>query len=208
MTNTPPRTDPTTDSAGMLASRILIRRASVGDARAIAEIGVKGWQAAYRGILPEDFLAGLPVAPREVAWRSMLESDQDGGAPAWLAELDGTTVGFVASGPPRDDDVSLPAAEVYAIYVLPETWRRGIGRALLNVAVDHWRERGTTTLVLWVLEQNIHGRAFYEKIGWRADGRHQEIDFGGFTAPEIRYHLQLGPVRSVEIGNLAIGEPG
>jgi L-amino acid N-acyltransferase YncA len=168
-------------------SNLLIRRATAADARAIAEIGVLGWQAAYRGFLPHDFLAGLSVAPREVAWRAVIESDADNGAPAWIAERDGRAIGFVTSGPPRDEDVPLPAAEVYAIYVLPGTWRSGAGAALLATAVNHWRALGTTTLVLWVLEANIQGRAFYEALGWQADGHRQEVDFGGFTRTEIRY---------------------
>jgi GNAT superfamily N-acetyltransferase len=167
-----------------------IRRATVADARAIAEIGVLGWQAAYRGLLPHDLLAGLSVGPREVAWRSMLESDPEGAAPAWVAESDSRVVGFLSGGPPRDEDVPLPAAEVYAIYVLPEAWRRGVGRALLTTAVEHWRARGATTLVLWVLEANARGRAFYEALGWRADGHRQMLTLGGSQVPEVRYRLR------------------
>jgi GNAT superfamily N-acetyltransferase len=101
-------------------------------------------------------------------------------------------VGFAASGPPRDEDVPLPAAEVYAIYVLPESWRRGAGRALLEVATDQWLAQGATTLVVWVLEANAPGRAFYEALGWSPDGARQEIDLGGFAVTEVRYRLRVG----------------
>ena len=166
---------------------VTVRRATPADAGAIAEIGVRGWQAAYRGIMPADFLAGLSVPAREAAWQSMLSSDADGDAPAWVADRDRETVGFVASGPPRDEDVPLPAAEVYAIYVLPGEWRGGSGRALLTATVDHWLDRGATSLVLWVLEANSGGRAFYEAMGWQWDGHRKDIDFGGFRTPELRY---------------------
>jgi len=166
-----------------------IRRATATDAYAIAAIVVRGWQAAYRGILPDDFLDGLSVGAREIAWRMRLESGTEGGAPAWVAELDATAIGFVASGPPRDEDVALPALEIYAIYVMPEAWRSGVGGALLTTAVDHWRESGVTALVLWVLEANSAGRAFYEAMGWQPDGIRQLIDLGGFTVAEVRYRL-------------------
>jgi GNAT superfamily N-acetyltransferase len=172
-------------------TQLRIRRASAADTHAIADIGVRSWQAAYRGILPADFLAGLLVAPREVAWRSLLESNEDGEAPAWVVQVDGRAAGFVASGPPRDADVPLPAAEVYAIYVLPEAWRRGAGRILMTTAQDHWRALGSAELVLWVLESNINGRAFYEALGWGPDGARQEIDFGAFKAGEVRYRTRL-----------------
>ena len=170
---------------------LIVRRAVAADAHGIAEIGVRGWQAAYRGILPDDFLAGLSVPAREVAWQSMLEGEERDMAPAWIAERGGVAIGFVSSGPPRDEDVPLPGAEIYAIYVFPDAWRSGAGRALLTTAADHWRGRGVTTLVLWVLEANVAGRAFYEAMGWSADGRRQEIDFGAFSAPEVRYRLRV-----------------
>jgi GNAT superfamily N-acetyltransferase len=166
-----------------------IRRATLDDARTIAEITVKGWQAAYRGIMPGDFLDGLSVAAREKAWRSMLQSDRDDMTPAWIAERDGRAVGFVSSGPPRDDDVLLPAAEVFALYVVPEAWRGGVGRALIAAAVDHWQRRGAATLTLWVLEDNARARAFYEASGWRPDGASQPIEIGGFSVIEVRYRL-------------------
>jgi GNAT superfamily N-acetyltransferase len=168
---------------------LTIRRATVADARAIAEIGVRSWQAAYRGILPAAFLAGLNITPREIAWQSMLEADEVDAAPCWMAERDGNAIGYVASGPPRDGDLALPAAEIYAIYVDPEAWRGGAGRSLMAAAVGHWRALGATTLVLWALEGNLAGRSFYEALGWRADGTRQYIDLGGFEAPEVRYRL-------------------
>jgi GNAT superfamily N-acetyltransferase len=176
---------------GSKTGRLVVRRATTADARAIAEIGVAGWATAYRGILPAEFLAGLSVAAREAAWQSMLANDEGDGAPAWIAERNRRVIGFVASGPPRDEDVPLPGAEVYAIYVLPDAWRSGAGRALLTTAVDHWRGRGAKTLVLWVLEANLAGRAFYEAMGWSDDGHRQEIDFGAFSAPEVRYRLRV-----------------
>jgi GNAT superfamily N-acetyltransferase len=176
-----------------LSTPFAIRRAVPDDARAIAEIGVAGWQAAYRDTLPSDFLAGLRVAPREIAWRARLESDDDDGAPSWVAEDHSRVVGFLASGPPRDEDVApttgerAAVAEIYAIYVLPAKWRSGAGRALLRTAVDEWRRRGITQLVLWVLEENTRGRAFYEAMGWRPDGGRQTLDMGGTEVQEIRY---------------------
>ena len=186
------------------APALLIRRALVGDARAIAEIGVLGWQAAYRGILPDDFLAGLAVPPRAVAWAAMLESDADAASPAWVAERDGVVVGYVSTGPPRDEDVPLPAAEVYAIYILPGAWRNGFGRALLGTAVEEWRGRLVTTLLLWVLEDNARGRRFYEGMAWAPDGSRQRIDLGGIAATELRYKISLkSPIDGAAPSSLA-----
>ena len=159
------------------------------DARAIAEIAVRGWQAAYRGILPDEFLDGLSVTAREAGWRDLLEGDAEVRTPAWLAELGGRRVGFVSSGPPRDEDVAAPAAEIYAIYVLPDSWRRGVGRMLLRTAVAHWQAAGVDRLVLWVLRDNARARGFYESMGWRADGAEQPLTIGDVSVREVRYLL-------------------
>jgi GNAT superfamily N-acetyltransferase len=168
-----------------------IRRAGVADARAVAAIAVAGWQAAYGGIFPADYLDGLSVDARETAWREMLQRDADGGTPAWLAERDGRAVAFLASGPPRDEDVPLRAAEVYAIYVLPEAWRAGVGRTLLRTAERHWHDLGAAALVLWVIEANAPARAFYEAMGWQLDGGRQQYEMAGVVVTEVRYRLRV-----------------
>jgi len=162
------------------------------DARAVAEIGVLGWQAAYRDILSGDFLAGLSVGPREVAWRSMLESDEEGLAPELAGRAGGTT-GRLSSRPARlatricrsPRPRSMPCTCCLMSGVEAPAAR------LLAKAVDHWRADGVTTLVLWVLEANLSARSFYESQGWRPDGAAQSIDVGGAVNIEVRYRLGI-----------------
>jgi GNAT superfamily N-acetyltransferase len=109
----------------------------------------------------------------------------------WLVELDGRPVGFLGSGPPHDPDVAPPAGEVYSVYLLPEVWRLGLGRRLMETAVEHWRAAGARSLVLWVMTANSRARAFYEALGWRPDGATQEFALGDEPAPELRYRLEV-----------------
>lgn len=176
---------------GIETAGLLVRRAGPDDARAIAEVVVTGWQTAYRGILPDEFLDSLRVDAREVAWREMLGRDADGGTPAWVAEGNERVVGFVSSGPPRDEDVPSSAAEIYAIYVLPQSWRQGLGSDLLQTAVEHWQSGGAQTLVLWVIEANQRARSFYEAMGWQPDGGRRELALAGTAALEVRYRVGL-----------------
>jgi ribosomal protein S18 acetylase RimI-like enzyme len=175
---------------------LVVRRASPVDAHAIARINVLCWQTAYRSFLPEDFLAGLSVEPRAAAWATLLDSEAGDDGPAWVAVSDGRVVGYLSSGPPRDDGAPHGAAEVYSLYVLPEEWRSGAGRALLEAAVARWVERDTTTLLLWVFEANSAARAFYEAMNWRPDGTHREIDLDGFSVREVRYLLATARTES------------
>jgi ribosomal protein S18 acetylase RimI-like enzyme len=168
-----------------------IRRADPTDARALAAIGVMGWQTAYRSIMPGPFLDSLSVETRERAWLDRLQAASDA-APAWIATRDGQPLGFLCGGPPRDEDAPPSSAEVYGLYVLPDVGRSGVGRALLETALEHWRRRGIETALLWVFEANAAARRFYEALGWQADGARQEVDLGGFAPPEVRYRRAIG----------------
>jgi GNAT superfamily N-acetyltransferase len=170
-----------------------VRRAVPADAPGIAECIVGGWKTGYRGILPDDFLDGLTLQPRIVAWTNVLETGGDGNTPGWIVDVDGRVAGFIGSGPARDPDVPAPAAEVYALYIRPGYWRLGIGRMLMDQFVQHWRAQGATTQVLWVFEKNDRARRFYEAMGWQLDGARQELRLADSSAIEIRYRRRLHP---------------
>jgi ribosomal protein S18 acetylase RimI-like enzyme len=176
------------------ASVARIRRAREDDAAAIATIQIDGWRAAYADILPADFLAALDAAARAEQWRTRLGAAMRPGSPTFVA-LDETDAvrGFAHTGPIRDDDLDPGGrAEIYTIYVDPSAWRRGFGTALLRAVDEHWAPTDVRELTLWVFEENAAGRAFYERLGWRADGARQIDDFGGVHPAEIRYRRSLG----------------
>jgi ribosomal protein S18 acetylase RimI-like enzyme len=169
---------------------IHLRRAAEADAAAIATIHVRSWQRAYRGILPGSFLEGLRVQDREEGWRRIMTTLAADRHP-WLAEAGGDVAGFVSAGPSRDDDAGRQTGEVYAIYVDPDCWARGIGRALFSHAIHDLRDHGYDTATLWVLMDNRQARDFYEAAGWQADGAERSDSIGGQACEEVRYRIEL-----------------
>lgn len=89
-----------------------------------------------------------------------------------IAERDGEAVGFVACHDAHDDD-NLIYAElrdhgyVSDIFVLHAHRGHGVGGALLDAAEAYLTNRGFTRVRLWVLVDNGHSRAIYEKRGYR-----------------------------------------
>jgi len=169
-------------------ARLSIRTATPLDADAIARAQVASWQAAYRGIVPDEHLDALDWREWAIARREQLERATDEGVRVNVALVDGSLVGYVASGPERDGD---PAAhqgeEVYALYLAPELWGRGIGRDLLSRAVAE--VPADVPITLWVLADNLRARSFYERSGFRADGSTTTIQRGGRELLEVRYRL-------------------
>jgi GNAT superfamily N-acetyltransferase len=60
--------------------------------------------------------------------------------------------------------------ELDTIAVDPAYWRRGIGRALMDTAVDALRAEGYRRVILWTPARYPQGHAFYEQTGWRRTG--------------------------------------
>jgi GNAT superfamily N-acetyltransferase len=166
----------------------LIRQAEPSDAAAIAECHVRTWQVAYRGQLPDALLDGMTseIERRTAFWQRVI-GEREARRQHQLVAVDrGRIVGFATFGRnEQDDDPSL--GELYAIYLDPAHWGRGIGRALLSAAERGLREDGYRTAVLWVLESNARARRFYEIAGWSADGGKKIEHRGDVPLHEVRY---------------------
>ena len=113
-----------------------------------------------------DFLDGFRAFTNDVlagdAWR------------AWVAEEEGRLVGcvwlqLVEKVPhPNRARWERPIGYVTNMYVVRALRDAGIGRALLDAAVDHARERGLDGLMLWPSERSVpfYRRAGFEPEGW------------------------------------------
>jgi GNAT superfamily N-acetyltransferase len=156
---------------------LIIRDAEVADAQAIGEVHVASWQAAYAGLMPEDFLARLSVESRVASWGRRIGGNA---GRVLVAEEDGVVAGFAAFGD----------AQLYALYLLPEHWGRGLGRALHDRVLEELSGDGA---VLWVLSTNERAKAFYVRQGWAPDGATQTetIDEGRVTLEEMRFRRSL-----------------
>ena len=167
-----------------------LRKATVEDAAGIAFVHVRSWQVAYRGHMPDEFLDGLDAEQRTNMWRELTQNPEK---IAFVAEdREADIVGFSALGPSRDADAEPNTAEVSAIYVHPEKWRVGIGRALLFASLEEVRRREFDRVTLWVLEANQRARSFYETFGFTPDGAMKVDDHSkSFAVLEVRYCLEL-----------------
>jgi GNAT superfamily N-acetyltransferase len=169
-----------------------IRPITEADIDAVAVIHVRTWQQAYAGIVPAEHLDAMDPAvsaQRRRAWE--IRPDQHN----LVADEDGRIVGFVSFGPYRRDDDSYDESmgELYAIYVSPDHWGKGIGRELLNAAKAGLAEAGFPGMRLWVLEENHGARRFYERMDLEPDGTTQYYTPGNTSAqlPELRYATSL-----------------
>lgn len=170
-----------------------VRIAEPGDAPALGRVHVRAWQAAYRGITPDEFLDGLDPVERGNMWARALGATRPGSSRLVIcAESSNDPVGFAIVGPVRDTEATGSGlGELYAINLDPDAWGRGLGRQLLAAATAELGRLGFTDAVLWVATGNTRARRFYEAAGWSAEGTARTDDSHGPTIEEIRYHRSL-----------------
>jgi GNAT superfamily N-acetyltransferase len=166
----------------------LVRDAGRLDAEVCAAIHVASWKAAYRGMMPDEYLDGLCVDDRLPAWREMLAAERAPQTVIVVIEDDGVVRGFATCRPTADTPT---CGEVGAIYLEPDTWERGLGRQLMAAVVERASSSGLRELTLWVHTQNSRARAFYTRTGWTDDGVQRSAVVWGVEVPERRYRLVL-----------------
>ncbi len=165
--------------------------AKPGDEEAIAAVHLRTWQVAYRGQLPDAFLDALSMEPRIAGWRRTLADSSWPTKVVFVLEEGDRVIGFASTSPSRDDDAGPEVGELGTVYLLPDFWDRGWGRALLNRAAETMQTAGFSTATLWVLDANSRARRFYEAAGWTPDGATKLEDLRGFPLQEIRYRRAL-----------------
>jgi ribosomal protein S18 acetylase RimI-like enzyme len=163
-----------------------VRPATVADAPEIAAVHVESWRVAYAHVFPAEYLGGLSIEKRRDLWTRTLSGEP---FDVFIAELDERVAGFVSSGPAEDETAP---GELFALYVLPEAWGKGAGRALLERAETALRDAGFDEAVLWVLDDNPRARRLYEAAGWTADGGRKRLGERGADAEAVRYRKRLG----------------
>lgn len=165
-----------------------LRPAVPEDALAVAQVHVRAWQAAYRAVMPEDYLAGL--RPEERA-RHYDFGTLDPARPRTLVAVEADTIlGFATISRARDADAS-GQGELCALYVDPDCWGRGIGRALTTAARGDLHRLGFCKAMLWVVAGNARAEQFYRADGWSPDGLRRARQVGIVTVATVRYSRAL-----------------
>lgn len=162
-----------------------VRHATPRDAKAIADIHVATWQAAYKDLMPEEYLAKISVEKRLAYWKEAIEFSE----PQLLVATDGEEiVGFVGFDRSRDAGTKSTVGEVWAMYVAPAHWGKGAGLALWDGAREGLKEEGCTQVTLWVLLGNERALRFYEQAaGFKREMPSlKTVAFGSVKLEEIR----------------------
>ena len=153
---------------------VSVRLAVPADALELAEVHMRSWEAAYKGIIPDDFIREKN-AKRSEQWKEIIT---DVNSTRYTIRQDSIIVGLMCLDQAGDDDLNSDVYELQAIYLHPDHFRQGIGTIAMRFAFDKARSLGKTAIVLWVLADNTDSISFYEKCGFAADGKAKDLEYG------------------------------
>lgn len=166
-----------------------IRPATQRDAKAVAEIQVSVNQVAYQGLVPDADINTMRPNERLAFWRDAIEY----GEPQVQVALDGDTlIGFVGFDRSRDKGTKPTVGEIWAIYVLPAYWDKGVGLALWDAAREGLQEEGCTQVTIWLPVGNERAMRFHELAGFKREmSSLKTVPMGTVKIEEIRLKRDL-----------------
>lgn len=147
---------------------LVLRAMTPADTDGKGFVHYQSWQETYAGLVDENYLARMSVEKCRAMAHRYPES-------TIVAELNGKIVGFPCYGPCRTPGCE-GMGEVMAIYILKEAQGLGIGRKLMDAAIE--KLSAYDTILIWVLKGNEHAIGFYEHYGFRVDGIEAPIVIG------------------------------
>jgi GNAT superfamily N-acetyltransferase len=163
-----------------------VRAAEPGEGIRLGEIYLSSGRAAWARHLSPIGVSGV-TSPSE-DWERWISDPE---IMVLVAERRGepAAVAVLCRSTDQDSDPAL-VAMLDRLYTEPASWRRGLGRSLLDFAMEQLRAKRFREVTLWTAEWNT-SRGFYEALDWELDGATREKTFGGGTFTEVRYRTQV-----------------
>ncbi|MEN8908276.1 MAG: GNAT family N-acetyltransferase [Clostridiales bacterium] len=155
-----------------------IRKANIEDVEEIVDINIRVWKTTYNGIINNDYLLDREKdkAKKILKMKNSFKSNK---IYRCVSLYNNKIVGFIIYGELNNIDKYKfrNTGEIYALYILKDYQRMGLGRNLVKYAInDLVKLKKYNKMVIWSLDENPNIN-FYLKLGGSSELR-EEIIFG------------------------------
>lgn len=137
---------------------VVVREATVADARDIADFHVEVWRETYRELMDPGFLDNLSVEQREAEWKEFI-ADRADCRVLVARNSSGTLLGF-GSTLAHPDGQGDSVLELHTLNLRDEARGTGLAKRLLHELIER------SAAFLWVVEGNDRAVEFYQKAGF------------------------------------------
>lgn len=142
---------------------ICIRKAVPGDEGVLSYIQTESWKAAFGDILtPEELVRCTDPEKAEQMYHSVLRRE---GCNMAIEFVEGQPHCIAAWGRNRCGLRDF-VGELICIHSLQGNWAKGYGSAMMEHVLAQLQQEKYDSVILWVFEENIRARKFYEKHGF------------------------------------------
>ncbi|MFT3996387.1 MAG: GNAT family N-acetyltransferase [Asticcacaulis sp.] len=159
-----------------------VRRIEVEDLPIVRDLAMIIWPRLYRNVVSP---VQMDAILSHLFDLDTLEDDMETrGHVYWVAEINGRPVGFL-SAEGHDAQVN-----IHKVYVLEDYRGGGIGKAMMQAALDHFADARTLSLI--VPKDHDHGIGFSLKSGFSFD-REEPTRVGGYDLTNYIMRKDLTP---------------
>lgn len=148
----------------------------------VSHVYEESWKIAYHGIVPQLYLDSIPKG----RWAEWIDTNEK----QTLIQLDDDSIIGTATCAKARLNIMEGYGEIISLYLLPEYWGKGYGKQLMTAAIQNLYQMGYEKILLWVLEENLRARRFYEKYGFQKTDSVLQDNIGGRPLREVQYTWQ------------------
>lgn len=165
--------------------KVDIRKANLKDVKGIAVVHTDCWKTTYSGLMPDSLLANLSYEQSETRFKTKIEDMPSNQFIFVAVDEFGRVVGFVHGGAERSGGFE-DFGEIYAIYILNDYQRIGVGKKLVRASVTSLKKSGFNKMIIWVLKNNKYEK-FYKDLGGNStevkieELKDTKLDLAGYT---------------------------
>jgi ribosomal protein S18 acetylase RimI-like enzyme len=169
--------------------KTIYRRATINDAAAVAQVHCQSWRSTYPGLVPQAAIDDwADLKKRTDGWQTIIAHQPES---MWLALLDNRVVGFANGGRARTPNDECDA-QLFAVYLLAEAQRQGIGQQLVANVFADLRAKNYASVRVEVLKGNAPAISFYERLGAQYV-RDESFEMAGHSLTEHVYRWTVLP---------------
>ena len=154
-----------------------ISTAGIDDAEVVGFVHSTAWKQAYTDVFPEEY---LNVDTPDKRKQEFLEACKNKNAAYYLMYEDKKAIGIL-----KVIDITSNDCEISSFYILNDFRNKGYGKQAVAYLKDAF---GTGRIQLWVLEENVKARHFYENNGFKNTGKTRNI-YRGSSYTQLLYEF-------------------
>ena len=142
----------------------VVELAQPEDADRLARLHYRSHIESFAPYVSAGWLASRQLANYQSQWHEHF-SVSNRRSRVWIVRDSDDAVGMVRVVPGSGPDI----AQLNNMHVRPDLIGAGVGRALMQAAMEFIKEQGYRTARLGVVQENRRARRFYEAAGWQVD---------------------------------------